>query len=374
MYPMLSFDNLEEDVFMSQPPGFVHSQFPIYVCKLNKSLDGLKQAPRAWFFTFSNFLLTLGFVNSHCDNSLFVQATSALLTYLLVYVDDILITGSSLSHLKYLITQLHSAFSLKELGNLPYFFGISVTSTSSSYFLSQSQYASTLLKRAGMTYCKPASSPLSAKPTVSSSDVPFTNPAVYRSLVGGLQYLTITRPDLAFAVNQACQYMHNPSQAHFALVKRLLRFVKGSLQCGLTFSSGAFDLHVFSDAVWAGSPCDRRSTFDFCIFLGSNLVSWAAKKQPTVARSSTDAEYRAMALASAEVAWLQMLLKDMHICPSSVPVLWCDNLSTLSLAANLVFYARTKHIEINYHFVCEKGSTKQLLIRYVASSDQLEGD
>ncbi|XP_028098600.1 uncharacterized protein LOC114298276 [Camellia sinensis] len=141
---------------------------------------------------------------------------------------------------------------------------------------------------------KPASFLLFAKAFPSTS-APFSNPALYQSLVGGLQYLTITRLDLAFAVHQACQYMHSSTQVHFVMVKRLLRFVIGTLQYGLTFSTGAFDLHVFSDADWASCPCDKRSTSGFCIFLGPNLVLWAAKKQPTVAWSSIEAEYRAMA-------------------------------------------------------------------------------
>lgn len=224
-----------------------------------------------------------------------------------------------------------------------------------------------------MFECKPVSSPLSVKAFSSSSpsSVPCSNPSLYQSLVRGLQYLTITRPNLAFVVNQACQHMHNPTQEDFGVVKRILRFFKGTLHHGLSFSPSYFNVHVFSDADWASSPTDRRSTIGFCIFLGSNLVSWVAKKQPIVARSSTEAKYRSMAQSSAEVSWLQILLCDMHIFPSSVPVLWCDNLSALSLASNPIFHARTKHVEIDYHFVHEQISAKQLLIRYVSSSDQL---
>lgn len=363
---------LEEEVFMAQPPGFEDPQFPTHVCRLNKALYGLKQAPRAWFSTFSSFLLQLGFLPSHCDNSLFVQSTATTLTYLLVYVDDILITRSSSSHIQSLISQLNSVFSLKDLGSLSFFLGISVTASSSGLFLSQSHYAAKLLQQAGMTECKPAPSPISSSSSSLSicSSPAFSNPSLYRSLVGGLQYLTLTRPDLAFAVNQACQHLQHPSHTDFAKVKRLLRFVQGTLTHGLHFSPSSFDIHAFSDADWAGNPCDKRSTSGFCLYLGSNLVSWTAKKQPTVTRSSTKAEYRSMAQAAAEVSWLQMLLHDMRL-TSSVPMLWCDNLSALSLASNPIFHGRTKHIEIDYHFVREKVAAKHLLIRHVPSSDQI---
>ncbi|XP_028119840.1 uncharacterized protein LOC114317335 [Camellia sinensis] len=265
---------------MHQPPGFVQPNQSSFVCKLNKALYGLKQAPRAWFSTFYNFFLTHDFIPSQCDSSLFVKKTSTSITILLIYVDDILLTGSDAMYIQTLVQAMHSAFSMKELGCINYFLGISVVSTSTGYVLSQHKYASDILVKAGMSSCKPYSSPMATKHSSSSStdDLPFSQPSLYRSLVGALQCMTITRPDLAFAVNHACQFMQTPSNAHFAAVKRLLRYLKGTLVYGLHFSSGPLILNAFSDSDWAGNPVDHRSTTGYYVYLGPNLIAWTAKK------------------------------------------------------------------------------------------------
>ncbi|XP_028078666.1 uncharacterized protein LOC114280487 [Camellia sinensis] len=267
---------------------------------------------------------------------------------------------------------MHLVFSMKDLGNLSYFLGISVHISDTHYFLSQHKYAQEIIHKAGMDDCKPCPSPISVKPGLSpTSDLPFANPSLYRTLVGSLQYLTITRPDLSLAVNQACQHMHAPTNGDFAAIKRLLRFVQGTLSHGLTYTPSTFDLHVFSDSNWAGDTLDRKSTSGYCVFLGANLISWSAKKQATVSRSSTEAEYRALAHAAAEVSWLRMLLADLFVFSPTIPVIWCDNLSALALASNPVFHSRSKHIEVDCHFVREQVLAKRLSLHYVPTIDQL---
>ncbi|XP_028089128.1 uncharacterized protein LOC114289580 [Camellia sinensis] len=282
---------------MHQSPSFVQSNQPSFVCKLKKALYGLKQAPRAWFSTYSNLLLTQDFIPSQYDYSLFVKKTSTSITILLIYVDDILLTRSDSLYIQTLVQAMHSAFSMKELGFINYFLGISVAPTSTGYVLSQHKYASEILVKAGMSSCKLYSSPMATKHSSSSStdDLPFSHPSLYRSLVGALQYMTITRPDLAFAVNHACQFMQSPSNTHFVIVKRLLRYLKGTLDYGLHFSNGPLILNAFSDFDWAGNPIDRRYTTGYYVHLGLNLIAWTAKKQPTVSKSSSKAEYRALA-------------------------------------------------------------------------------
>ncbi|XP_028088136.1 uncharacterized protein LOC114288742 [Camellia sinensis] len=173
--------------------------------------------------------------------------------------------------------------------------------------------------------------------TATANSLPFSQPSLYRSLISGLQYLAITRPDIALAVNQACQHMQCPTNAHFALVKRMLRYVKGTLAQGLFFTPGPFILTSYTDSNWAGDCLDRRSTSGFCVFIGLNLISWYAKKQFTVSHSSTKAKYRSMAYTTAELCWLQQLLRDFSIPCSVPPVLWCDNISAMALASNPVF-------------------------------------
>lgn len=177
---------------------------------------------------------------------------------------------------------------MKKLGDIYYFLGISVHSTSEGLFLSQHKYATEILAKAGMTNCKSYASPMATKPSPTDDTmIPFSQPNLYRSVVGALQYLTITRPDVSFAVNHACQFMHSPTVAHFNAVKRLLQYLQGTLHYGLQFSDSSLDLQAYSDSDWAGSVIDRKSTTGYCVFLGSNLVSWTAKKQCTVSRSST---------------------------------------------------------------------------------------
>ncbi|XP_058222953.1 uncharacterized mitochondrial protein AtMg00810-like [Rhododendron vialii] len=285
--------------------------------------------------------------------------TSTVILVVLVYVDDILITGNAHSFITQLVHQMQNAFSRKDLSSVSYFLGISIQSKGAGYLLSQCKYACDILAKAGMVNCKPCASPISITPSHSSIDsLPFSQPTLYRSIVGALQYLTITRPDLAYAVNHACQHMVAPTVAHFTAVKRLLRSVQGTLDHGLFFSPGPFTLQAYFDSDWAGDALDCRSTSGFCIFLGHNLISWSAKKQPTVSRSSTEAEYRALAHTVAELSWLQMLLRDFSIVLHSLPVLWCDNLGALALASNPVFHARSKHIAIDYHFIREKVTAK----------------
>jgi Reverse transcriptase (RNA-dependent DNA polymerase) len=365
--------DLEEQVFMFQPPGFVDSSFPNHVCLLKNALYGLKQAPRAWFHKLASALSTLGFKASQSDSSLFIHGNTSSIIMVLVYVDDIIVTGSDVNEVNSLISSLASQFSLKDLDPLHYFLGIQVTSQSDGIHISQLQYIRDLLIRAKMDGAKPCSTPFSTGDPLSKFDGnPMADPHTYRSIVGALQYATITRPDISYAVNKASQFMHSPTDEHWNGVKHILRYLKGTLSYGLHIRvNSSFDLHAYSDADWAGCPDDRRSTSGFCVFLGSNLLSWGSKKQTTVSRSSTEAEYRSMAGACTELIWLQQLLHELQVPLVKNPVLWCDNLGATFLASNPVFHARTKHIEIDYHFIREKVVNKQLDVRFISSKDQL---
>lgn len=240
---------------------------------------------------------------------------------------------------------------MKDLGNLHYFLGIEVTKCSDGgILLSQEKYVNDLLKKVNMAQCKPLSSPLSTgeKLSLHKGSVLGQNDATrYRSVVGALQYLTLTRPDISFPVNKVCQYLHAPTTEYWAVVKRILRYLKLRTRLGLKLSrSKSMLVSAFSDADWTGCVDDRRSTGGFAVFLGNNLVSWNAKKQDTVSRSSTESEYKALANATAEVMWVQTLLRELGVPSPPMARIWCDNLGAKYLASNPVFHARTKHIEI----------------------------
>ncbi|XP_019163466.1 PREDICTED: uncharacterized protein LOC109159809 [Ipomoea nil] len=229
-----------------------------------------------------------------------------------------------------------------------------------------------LLSRAGMLDCKSLTTPASVTTSAVPAANPYDNPTHYRRIVGALQYLTITRPDLSYAVNRLCQFMHSPTDDNWAMAKRVLRYIKGTISYGLRItSSTSTAIHAFSDSDWAGCPIDRKSTSGYAVFLGSNLISWLSRKQRTVARSSTEAEYKALADVSAEVTWVVSLLRKLGLHSSEPATLWCDNLGATYLCANPVFHARTKHVEIDYHFVRDKVASGDFVINFVSTKDQL---
>ena len=184
--------------------------------------------------------------------------------------------------------------------------------------------------------------------------------------------MTLTRPDWSFAVNKVCQYISQPTDEHWEAVKRILRYVKGTLSMGLRIRKSPFTgVSVFTDADWAGCIDDRRSTSGFAVFVGSNIISWSAKKQPTVSRSSTEAEYKSLANGAAEAIWVESLLKELGVSQQRTTILWCDNLGATYLTANPVFHARTKHTEIDFHFVRERVASGALDVRFISTNDQL---
>ncbi|GKA27936.1 ribonuclease H-like domain-containing protein [Tanacetum coccineum] len=322
--------DLSKTVYMHQPPGFWDYVHPDYVCLLQRSLYGLKQTPRAWFQRFASYITRVGFSHSRCDSSLFIYRQGTDTAYLLLYVDDIVLTASSEILLQQIIRSLHQEFAMTDLGSLNYFLGISVSRDSSGLFLSQKKYAVEILNRAHMVNCNPSRTPIDTESKLGSDGDPVSDPTLYRSLAGSLQYLTFTRPDISYAVQQVCLYMHDPREPHFSALKRILRYVRGTLDYGLQlFSSSTTDLVAYSDADWAGCPTTRRSTFGYCVFLGNNLLSWSSKRQSTLSRSNSEAEYRGVANA-----------------------------------------VRTKQIEIDIHFVRDLVAAGQVCVLHVPSHYQ----
>jgi histone deacetylase 1/2 len=366
---------LEEEVYMRQPPGYENLQHPGHVCKLDKALYGLKQAPRAWYSRLSSKLRDLGFFASKADTSLFFYRKHGVTIFMLIYVDDIIVTSSSSEAIDAVLKDLRMDFALKDLGSLHYFLGIEVQHISRGIVLSQSQYISEVLKRVGMGECKGVTTPLSTSEKLSLNEgepLAVEDATRYRSIVGALQYVTLTRPDISFSVNKVCQFLHAPTTLHWTAVKRILRYLKHTKALGLKLvQSDSTLVSAFSDADWAGCPDDRRSTGGFAVFLGCNLISWSARKQATVSRSSTEAEYKSLANATAEVIWVQTLLSELGIDHPKAASLWCDNLGATYLSANPVFHARTKHIEVDYHFVRERVASKLLNIRFIPTGDQI---
>lgn len=272
------------------------------------------------------------------------------------------------------MTSLGARFSLKDLGLLNYFLGVEAVFTTDGLYLSQTKYIRDLLDKFHLAGVKDAATPMSSATRLVLDDgSPPTDATQYRSLIGALQYLQLTRPDIAFAVNKLAQFMHAPTQSHWTASKRLLRYLKHTLHHGLMLRRRQAPLHLraFSDADWAGDSDSYRSTAAFVLFLGGNPISWCSKKQRTVARSSTEAEYRSVASAAAKVTWVTNLLHELGVALPTSPTIFCDNLSATYLCVNPVFHSRMKHIALDYHFVREKVASGTLTVSHVSTSHQL---
>jgi hypothetical protein len=347
--------DLHEAVYMKVPQGVTPPKAG-QVCRLLKSLYGLKQASRQWFEKLTHFLYAQGFTQATADHTLFTKITATSYTVILVYVDDIILAGTCLKEFDSLKHALNTAFRIKNLGELKFFLGLEVARSSKGISLCQRKYCLELLEDARLTGCKPVSTPLDPSIRLSQDGGSlYTDVSGYRRLVGQLLYLTTTRPDIAFAAQQLSQFMASPTDLHHKAALRVLRYLKRSPGRGLFFPhSSDLQLLGFSDADWGGCVDTRRSISGYCFFIGKSLVSWKSKKQPTVSCSSAEAEYRALASATRELQWLCFLLHDLKQAPSRLPVLYCDNQSPLHISANPVFHERTKHLDIDCHLVREK--------------------
>lgn len=291
----------------------------------------------------------------------------------MVYVDDIVLTGSSDHDMADVVLQLHKKFALKDMGELNFFLGIEVQRTTQGLLLSQKKYVSELLQKAGMVGATPTPTPMVSTPKLVTSDgsPQLVDAHLYRSVVGMLQYVCITRPELSFSVNKLSQFMNSPSETHWKAIKRVLRYLIGTMDYRRFLSTGQLELVCYSDADWASSVEDRRSTSGYVVFLGPNPIAWSSKKQPVVSRSSAEAEYRSLANCVAELLWLQQLLKEVGISSSKLPVIWCDNSAAVSVAENPTQNAKMKHVEIDHQFVREKIHAGLLQVNFIPSEQQI---
>ncbi|CAL1387680.1 unnamed protein product [Linum trigynum] len=379
-WPLLQMDvknaflhgDLEEVIYMEKPPGYDvgrHNQ----VCRLHRSLYGLKQASRAWFDKFHNTLQHFGFRESLNDPSLFTRSTSQGIVLLLLYVDDMVITGSDTAGSQRLKRGLQDSFSIKDLGYLSYFLGLVITRTSDGILLNQQKYIQDLLVDHQFEDCKPVSTSMELNLHLRrDSGTRFLDGEQYRSIVGSLIYLFATRPDISYAVQVVSQYMSSPCVDHLATVHRILCYLHGTKDVGIFFPRrDTTTLRAYSDYDFAGCPDTRRSTSGWCVQFGDAYISWRCKKKDKVSKSSTKAEYRAMSKVTSELEWIRRLLHYMGV-HCSVPMdLSVDNTSVIRNAVNPVLHDRTKHIEIHVHYVRDLVWDGTLRLHYIRTEDQV---
>ncbi|GAU42474.1 hypothetical protein TSUD_100860 [Trifolium subterraneum] len=364
--------DLNEEVYMQPPPGLLLPQSNL-VCKLQRSLYGFKQASRHWNTKLTDTLTSSGYVQSKSDYSLITKQASTRFTVILVYVDDLVLGGTDSVEIQNIKALLDAKFSIKDLGLLKYFLGFEVARTQAGISLCQRKYALDLIQDAGLLGAKPCSTPMQPQLQLHKSygEVIF-DPTTYRRLIGRLLYLTHSSLEIAYAVSKLGQFLASPTNEHMLAGLHVLRYIKNSPGQGLFFdSTSSLVLKGFSDSDWGACPDTRRSTTGFCFFLGSSLISWKSKKKNVVSRSSSEAEYRALAQTTCEGQWLKFLLQDFNIPHTTPIVIYCDNKSALHIAANPVFHERTKHIEMDCHVVREKVQEGLIHLLPVSSKEQV---
>ncbi|KAK9114556.1 hypothetical protein Syun_021353 [Stephania yunnanensis] len=339
------------------------------VCKLQRSLYGLKQASRQWNHELTSKLQSFGFIQSAHNPCLFTYHTTGKFLVLLVYVDDVLLTGTSLELINQVKTFLHTLFTIKDLGQARYFLGLELVRSTSGLYVHQRKYVLDLLTIFGLTMAKPAATPLPRDCKFNDVDSPlFIEVDRYRRLIGRLLYLGFTRPDITYATQQLSQFVQAPTEQHWTGALHVLRYLKGTPSQGLFFPV-QMDLSVvgYCDSDWAACPISRKSLTGYCVFMGSSLISWKTKKQATVSKSSAEAEYRSLSSTVCELLWISYILKDLAI-PTSLPIpLWCDNQAAIHLSANPVFHERTKHLEIDCHLVRHQFKYGFVLPKYIST-------
>ncbi|XP_075499123.1 uncharacterized protein LOC142537497 [Primulina tabacum] len=378
--------DLDEEVYMDMPLGYSR-QGESKVCLLRKSLYGLKQASRQWNHKFSSILKDASYVQSQHDHSLFIKQTAGYIVLLLVYVDDIVITGDNELAIQELKAFLHSRIHLKDLGPLRYFLGIEIARSRAGISLCQRKYTLELISEMGLSGAKPCATPMEQNLRLTSHeldlvvhpeilldvvDFQLSDANAYKRLVGKLIYLTVTRPDLFYVVQNLSQFLHSPKKSHMDAAIRVVRYLKSAPGLGILLSANS-DIHLsaYCDSDWAACPMSRRSLTGYCVKLGDSLVSCKTKKQSTVSRSSAEAEYMAMAITSCEIVWITGLLRDMGVSIAEPATLFCDNMAAMHIAANPLYHERTKHIEIDCHLIREKIQAKLLKTSYVPTNHQL---
>jgi hypothetical protein len=366
---------IQKEVYVEQPPGFILRGHEQKVLRLNKALYGLRQAPRAWYSKLDESLIGLGFKRSESEHAVYLRGSGAHRLVVGVYVDDLIIAGGHQIDIDVFKAEMQSTFKMSDLGLLRYYLGLEVTQSEAGITVCQSAYAAKILETAGLTGCKPSCTPMEPRLKLSKlSSSPAVDPTHYRSIVGSLRYLVNLRPDLAYSVGYVSRFMEGPTTEHLAVVKRVLRYIAGTLGHGCHYQRRKKEQAVlvgYSDSDLAGDIDTRRSTTGVLFFLDNNVITWQSQKQKVVALSSCEAEYMAATTAACQGIWLARLIAELRGDEVGATKLNIDNQSAIALSKNPVFHDRSKHIDVRYHFIRECVDDNRVKIDSVGTAEQL---
>ncbi|GJU62608.1 putative ribonuclease H-like domain-containing protein [Tanacetum coccineum] len=366
------YGKIDEEVYVSQPLGFVDPKFPKKVYKVVKALYGLHQAPRAWYATLSTFLLKSGYRRGTIDKTLFIKKDKNDIMLVQVYVDDIIFGSTKRSWCDEFEALMKSRFQMSSMGELTFFLGLQVKQKEDGIFISQDKYVAEILKKFDFASVKTASTPIETqKPLTKDEEAADVDVHLYRSMIGSLMYLTASRPDIMFAVCACSRFQVTPKTSHLNAVKRIFRYLKGKPKLGLWYPRvSSFDLEAYSDSDYAGANLDRKSTTGGCQFLGRRLISWQCKKQTIMATSTIEAEYVATANCCGQVLWIQNQMLDYGFNFMNTKI-YIDNESTICIVKNPVFHSKIKHIKIRHHFIRDAYEKKLIQVLKIHTDDNV---
>ncbi|GJT03883.1 retrovirus-related pol polyprotein from transposon TNT 1-94 [Tanacetum coccineum] len=363
---------LNEDVYVDQPQGFEVKGSENKVYKLHKALYGLKQAPRAWFNMIDSYFVAEGFEKCPNEQTLFTKKNDAG-NFLIVsiYVDDLIYTCDDETMLKNFKESMMKSFDMTDFGIMRYFLGIEVSQGNGGNFICQRRYATEVLKRFGMFECKAVKTPIAVGMELNKDESGVAvSESYYKQIVGCLMYLTSTRPDLMYGVSLVSRYMNRPTELHLQAIKRILRYIKGTLEYGVMYQARMGGLIGYTDSDYARDTDDRRSTSGYVFMLSNGAVSWLSKKQPIVTLSTTEAEFVAAAGCSSQAIWLMRVLEKLGCASKEGVTIYCDNSSTIKLSKNPVMHGRSKHIDVRFHFLRELVQSGVINLRYCDTKQQ----
>lgn len=359
---------LEEDIYMRQPPGFEKNN---KVCHLLKGLYGLKQAARSWNKAIHSVLTSNGYKQSMYDKCLYMKTTNGELCYILLYVDDFIIASKSEEAIKNIADIIGEKFEMKCLGDIQHFLGIEIErDEQGNFMMNQRNYINKIIADCGLTDAKVSKIPLDVGYEKLECDKMLEDNNIYQKMIGQLLYVSInTRPDISASVSILSQRVSNPRQADLIEIKRIMRYLKGTSNLKLRLSSNDKEQNLigYTDANWAESKLDRKSNSGYIFMMYGGTVSWACRKQVCVSLSSTEAEYIALCEGSQELVWIKGICKELQVQMQKSTKLYVDNQSCMKLVDNQKFSNRTKHIDTKFHFVRDLNERGELTLEYCSS-------
>lgn len=374
---------LEEEIYMDQPIGFVSKGGEKKVCRLKRSIYGLKQSSRRWYFRFHEAITAFGFYMADEDHCVYVMKSKEGIMFLSLYVDDILLASNNMEMINAAKGWLSSVFKMKDMGEARFVLGVEIMRNRPKKLLGlcQETYIKKVLERFRMNKSKPVDTPVDKGQFLSLDQCPKTDlekkqmsDVPYASAIGSLMYAMLcTRPDICYAVGLVSRYQSNPGPAHWQGVKRILRYLCGTSDLVLCFQGGDLSLKGYSDADWGGDLDESKSTSGYAFVLGGGAISWCSKKQDCIALSTMEAEYVAVSLAVQEAMWLRSFLQDLDLTPKvDEPVeMHCDNTAAIQFAQDPKFHRKTKHIKRRYHFVRNAIKNKEVAIKYISTNEMI---